>query len=156
MSISRKIRELLERENVGYEVLEHSLAYTALEVAEAQHIPGHQVIKSVVVNADGNWILCVLPATHKIDFEKLNQTFSFEDTFLANEGRVAGLFPGCDVGAMPPFGSLAGIKVYVDSDLKENETVAFNAGTHTDLLKIRFKDFMRIENPILGDFSVHI
>lgn len=156
MSISRRIRELLEHERVDYEVLEHELAYTALEVAQAQHIPGHQVIKSVVVNADGKWILCVLPATHKIDFDKLNREFDFRESFLANEGRVAALFPGCEVGAMPPFGRLAGISVYVDADLKENETVAFNAGTHTEMLKIHFQDFMRIEKPSVGDFSVHI
>lgn len=156
MSVLNKVRILLEQENIGYEVLEHTLAFTALEIAQAQHIPGHQVVKSVVVNADRNWILCVLPATHKIDFDKLKAAFSFQDVFLANEGRVASLFPGCEVGAMPPFGRLAGIAVYVDSDLKENETVTFNAGTHTDMLKIRFKDFLRIEKPVLGDFSVHI
>lgn len=156
MSIARKIREFLETEHVEYEILEHELAYTALEIAQAQHIPGHQVIKSVVVKADGKWILCVLPATHKIDFDKLNQAFSFKDTCLANEGRVAALFPGCDVGAMPPFGRLAGIQVYVDSNLEENETVAFNAGTHTEMLKIHFQDFIRIEKPAVGDFSVHI
>jgi len=156
MSISRKIRELLGKEGVEYEVLEHELAYTALEIAQAQHIPGHKVIKSVVVNADGKWILCVLPATHKIDFAKLNQTFSFKESALANEGKVASLFPGCDVGAMPPFGRLGGIPVYVDSHLQENEMVVFNAGTHTEMLKMHFQDFIRIEKPKVGDFSIHI
>lgn len=156
MSISRKIQELLEKENIEYEVLEHELAYTALEIAQAQHVPGHQVIKCVVVNADGKWILCVLPATHKIDFDQLNRTFSFKASSLANEGKVASLFPGCDVGAMPPFGRLGGIPVYVDSNLQENETIVFNAGTHTEMLKMHFHDFIRLEKPMIGEFSVHI
>lgn len=156
MGIVSKIKELLDKEHVTYQVFEHDLAYTALETAEAQHIPGHQVVKSVVVNADGKSILCVLPSTRRIDFEKLKKAFSFKEVLLANEGEVGSLFPKCEVGAMPPFGRLAGIPVYVDISLSENEAVAFNAGTHTDLLKIKFKDFMRLTQPIFGDFSVHI
>lgn len=156
MNIALKIKELLEIEKVPYEILEHSLAYTATEIARAQHLPGHQVVKSVILNADGKWILCVLSSTHKIDFEKLKNSLAFEDASLADEGIVAALFPGCEVGAMPPFGQLAGIPVYVDSNLSENETIAFNAGTHTELIKLKFKDFMRIVKPTLGDFSKHI
>ena len=156
MSIALKIRELLQNERINYQVLEHDLAYTAAEIAEAMHLPGHQMVKSVVVNGDGKWMLCVLSATHKIDFAKLKQAFSFEEVSLANEGKVASLFPGCDVGAMPPFGQLAGIPVYVDINLKENETIAFNAGTHTDMLKIKFKDFLLVAKPTFADFSVHV
>lgn len=156
MSVALKIKELLEKENISYQALEHDLAYTASEVAQAQHLPGHQVVKSVVVNGDGKWILCVVPATHKIDFDKLKQLLSLKEASLANEGKVASLFPGCDVGAMPPFGQLGSIQTVVDTNLQENETIAFNAGTHTDLIKIRFKDYMRIAKPLLGDFSVHL
>ena len=154
MRIASKIRVLLEKEHINYQVLEHDLAYTASEVAQVSHLPGHQVVKSVVVKGDGKWILCVLSATHKIDFDKLKKELSLKEAELANEGKVASLFPGCDVGAMPPFGQLAGIPVYVDENLQENETIAFNAGTHTDMLKIRFKDYMRIVKPLLSDFSV--
>lgn len=156
MSIALKIRELLDKEHINYQVLEHQLVYTALEIAQAQHLPGHQVVKSVIVHGDNQWILCVLPATHKIDFEKLKKELSLKTASLANEGKVASLFPGSDVGAMPPFGQLAGIPVYVDSNLQENETIAFNAGTHTEMLKMRFKDFMQIAKPVIKDFSVHI
>lgn len=156
MSIALKIKELLEKERISYQVLEHNLAYTALEVAETVHLPGHQVVKSVIVNGDGKWMLCVLPSTHKIDFEKLKNVFSLKEASLANEGKVASLFPGCDVGAMPPFGQPSGLQIYVDTDLQENETIAFNAGTHTDMLKIKFKDYLRIAKPLFGDFSVHI
>ena len=156
MSVALKIKELLEKEEISYQVLEHNLAYTALEIAEKVHLPGHQVVKSIVINGDGKWMLCVLPSTHKIDFEKLKKAFSLKEASLANEGKVASLFPGCDVGAMPPFGQLAGLQVYVDTDLHENETIAFNAGTHTDMLKIKFKDYLRIAKPLFGDFSVHV
>ena len=156
MSIAEKIKEFLEKERISFQVLEHHLVYTASEMAEAMHLPGHQVVKSVIVNGDGKWMLCVLPSTHKIDFEKLKKAFSLKEASLANEGKVASLFPGCDVGAMPPFGQMAGLQVYVDKDLQENETIAFNAGTHTDMLKVKFKDYLQITKPFLGDFSVHI
>ena len=156
MNIALKIKELLDKESIAYEVLEHNPAFTASEIAEAQHLPGHQVVKSVILNADGKWILCMLPATHKIDFEKLKRAFKLTEVSLANEGIMAVLFPGCEVGAMPPFGQLARMPVFVECNLLENEAVAFNAGTHTELLKMRFKDFMRLVKPISGDFSIHI
>lgn len=156
MTITLKIKEFLEKAHVSYQALEHPLAYTASEVAQAQHLPGHQVVKSIVVEGDGKWFLCVLPATHHIDFDKLKAVLSLKSALLASEEKTALLFPGCDVGAMPPFGQLAGIPVYVDVDLKENETIAFNAGTHTDMIKIKFKDYLRIANPIFEDFSVRI
>lgn len=156
MSIALRIRELLEKERVSYQVLEHPPAYTASEIAQAQHLPGHQVVKSIIVKGDGQWILCILPATHKIDFNKLKKALSLEEACLAEEMEVASLFPRCEVGAMPPFGLFAGIEAYIDTDLQENETIAFNAGTHTDMLKIRLKDFIRVAKPTFKNFSVHI
>ncbi|HEV8053086.1 MAG TPA: YbaK/EbsC family protein [Parachlamydiaceae bacterium] len=156
MTVALKIRHLLEKGHVNYDVLEHNLAYTSSEIAQAQHLPGHQVVKSVIVNGDGRWIICVLSSTHKIDFEKLRKALSLQEVTLADEVKIAALYPGCEVGAMPPFGQLAGIDVCVDTNLLENDSIAFNAGTHTELIKIKFKDFMRLENPTLADFSVHI
>jgi Ala-tRNA(Pro) deacylase len=156
MSVVLKLKEFLEKEHINYQTLEHNLAYTATEVAQAQHLPGHQVVKSVVVLADGKWVLCVLPATHKIDFDKLKNILSAKEVYLADEGQVAALFPGYEVGAMPPFGQFAGIPVYADNTLLENDTIAFNAGTHTDMVKIKFKDYMRIAKPTLCDFTFHI
>jgi len=156
MTVALKIRELLEKGRINYQVLEHSLAFTSLEIAEAQHLPGHQVVKSVIINGDGKWLLCVLSSTHKIDFQKLKNALSLRDAALAGEEEIAALFPGCEVGAMPPFGQLAGMEVYVDTNLLENDMIAFNAGTHTDMIKIKFKDFMHLENPSVANFSVHI
>lgn len=156
MTVALKIRELLEAAHINYDLLQHDLVYTSLEIAEAQHLPGHQVVKSVIVNGDGRWLLCVLSSTHKIDFQKFKIALSLHEAALADEREIAALFPGCEVGAMPPFGQLAGIEVYVDTNLLENDAIAFNAGTHTDMIKIKFKDFMRLENPSVADFSVHI
>lgn len=156
MTVATKIKELLEKEKITYQVLEHELAFTALEVAQAQHIPGHQMIKSVIVGVDGKWVMCVLPSTHKIDFDKLKKNLQVQEASLANESKVAALFPGFEIGAMPPFGQIAGIKVYLDKGLEENETVAFNAGTHTDVLKIRLKDYLRLVKPTIADFTKHI
>lgn len=156
MSASTKIKEILEKEKISYQILEHELAFTALEVAEVQHVPGRRMVKSVIVTAGGKPVMCVLPSTHKIDFEKLKTLLAAKDVQLANEGQVATLFPDFEVGAMPPFGQLAGIKVYVDKSLEENDAIVFNAGTHTDVMRIKFKDFVRFVRPIFADFGVHI
>lgn len=156
MTVAAKIKELLEKEKVNYQVLEHDLAFTALEVAQAQHLPGHQVVKSIIVGADGKWAMCVLPATHRIDFSKLQRVLKAKDIKLASEEQAASFFPNYEVGAMPPFGHVVGMTVYVDKSLEENEAIAFNAGTHTDVLKIRFKDYVRIAKPIIEEFSIHI
>ena len=156
MSVSKLVKDLLQKERISYQVLEHSPVFTALEVAQAQHLPGHQVVKSIVVGIDGSWALCVLASTHKIDFDKLKRVMKAKETYLASEGDVARLFPGFEIGAMPPFGQLAGIPVFVDKNLEENDSIAFNAGTHTDLLKIKLKDFIKVAHPKFVDFGVHI
>lgn len=156
MSASTKIKEILEREKINYEVLEHEMAFTALEVAEAQHVPGRRMLKSVILIADGRAIMCVLPATHKINFDKLKTYLVVDDLHLASEIQIGRLFPGFEIGAMPPFGHLAGMKVYVDKSLEENDAIVFNAGTHTDVMRIKFKDFVRFVKPVFADFGVHI
>lgn len=156
MSILNKVKEILEKEHIEYEILEHNLAYTALETAQAQHIPGRQLIKTVIVSAGDKDLMCVLPAIYKVDFNKLAKLLNLSEVRLANEGKIALLFPGSDVGAMPPFGQIAGIKTYIDKSLEENESVVFNAGTHTEMVRIKFKDFIKIANPIVADFGIHI
>lgn len=156
MHISHTIKEYLDKEHVNYEVLEHDLAFTAMEVAEAQHEPGRRVVKSIIVIVDGKRMMCVLPATQRIDFKKFKEIFHANKVELASEGMVASLFPQYEVGAMPPFGHLVGLKLYADSSLKENESIAFNAGSHTAMLRIKFQDFVRLTDPVFADFGVHI
>jgi Ala-tRNA(Pro) deacylase len=156
MSISTKVKEYLDREHVGYQILQHSLAYTAMEIAGAQHVPGKQLIKSVIVKADGNFFMCVLPAIHLIDFDKLKKITGAKDIQLAKEREISELFPDYEMGAEPPFGQLYSLRVFVDKMLEENEEIVFNAGTHTDMIKIKFKDFIRLTKPTIADFGTHI
>lgn len=156
MTVSTKIKQLLDKQNIGYQILEHSIAYTAMEIAGAQHVPGKQLIKSVIVKADGQYLMCVLPAIHLIDFDKLKKVTGAKKIELAKEKDVQKLFPEYEVGAEPPFGQLYGLYVYVDKLLQENEEIVFNAGTHTDMIKIKWKDFEKLTKPRLADFGVHI
>lgn len=151
-----RIKEFLEKEKVNYQIMEHYRAFTALEVAEAQHVPGRKLAKTVIIEADGKFIMCVLPATEKIDFEKIRLILDSKTVGLAHEAQVAALFPGYEVGAMPPFGQMEELPVFVDRKLEENETIAFNAGTHTDVIRLKFTDFLRLAKPIFADFGVHI
>lgn len=154
MAIAEKLRQLLENENINYQVMQHSVAYTASEIAGAQHIPGKQVIKVVLVKADNQYVLCVLPSVEWVDFDKLKKVLGSKDVKLASEDEIAKMFPGYEVGAEPPFGN--GLKVYVDKLLEQNDDIVFNAGTHTDMVKIKYKDFAKLARPTVADFGKHI
>jgi len=156
MAISTKIREYLEKEGVQFEVAEHPLAYTATEVAGSQHVPGKQMVKSVIVKIDGDFLMCVLPAIHLVDFEKLKTIVGTQDIKLADERDLKNLFPDFELGAEPPFGHLYGLKVYADKLLEEDEEIVFNAGTHTDVVKISYDDFKRLVNPTIAEIGTHI
>lgn len=156
MSASSKIKAYLENEKISYQILEHDPAYSAMEIAGSQHIPGRQFVKTVIVNGDGKFIMCILPAIHLIDLEKLKSLLKVQEIRLASEQEVARLFPDYEVGAEPPFGEHYGLKVYLDKILEENEEIAFNAGTHTDIMKIKFRDFIRLAKPTIAEFGTHI
>lgn len=156
MSIAKKLKEYLEKQNVDYSHSQHETAYTAQEIAGVQHIPGKQFVKTVLVKADGKSILCVLSANHMIDFGKLKALLQSKDVELADETEIATLFPDYEIGAMPPFGHLQGLPVYADRFLEDDDEIVFNAGTHTDVIKIKLADFKRLEKPKMGDFGIHI
>lgn len=156
MVIDRKIKNYLDEMRVNYQILQHDPTYTATETAEAQHVPGKQFIKSVIVKADGRYIMCVLSANHLINFAKLKKKSNFKDAYLASEEEVESLFPGCEPGAEPPFGALFGLEVLVDRAVSENDEIIFNSGTHTDTIKIRYKDFARLSKAVEMHFGEHI
>jgi len=156
MAISAKIKEYLEKERVHFEVAEHPLAYTATEVAGSQHVPGKQMVKSVIVKKNNSFLMCVLPSIHLIDFEKLRKIVGGDDLSLADEKDLQTLFPEYEVGAEPPFGHLYGLQVYADKLLEDDEEIVFNAGTHTDVVKIRWSDFKRLVDPIIAEIGSHI
>ena len=148
-----KLRQFLDQNGVRYVRIEHSPAYTAQEIAASAHVPGRELAKTVVVEVDGDLALAVLPASCQIDLEHLKQATGAKRVSLASEERFAKAFPGCEPGAMPPFGNLYGLKVLVAPELGEDEEIAFNAGTHTELLRMRYRDFERLAKPRVLEFA---
>lgn len=156
MAISSRLREFLDKEGIDYKHMEHARAYTASETAGAQHVPGEQLIKAVVVKSNGNYMMCVLSAIHMIDFDKLKKTVGNKDITLAAEDEVRPLFPDEETGAEPPFGNLYNIPTFVDKAIESNSDVVFNAGTHTDTVKMKASDYLRLVTPTIGEFGKHI
>ena len=154
MSVAAKLKEYLETNHIEYSVLTHPQAYTAQDVAAAAHVPGRELAKSVVVKADGEFVLAVLPAPRKVDLEQLKSALGANEVQMAQESEFASLFPGCELGAMPPFGNLYGLKVIVEESLTEDEEIVFNASTHVDAIRMKYRDFERLAKPEIGRFSV--
>ena len=142
-----KLKEFLDANGVKYVTISHSQAFTSLEIAASAHIKGREIAKTVVVNLDGRLAMAVLPGTRKVDLEKLRQGVGAASAELASEGEFLGEFPGCELGAMPPFGNLFRMEVFVDPGLAEDEEIAFNAGSHTELVRLPYADFERLVKP---------
>ena len=149
----KKIKEFLDRNKVKYVIVQHSPAYTAQEVAAAAHISGKELAKTVMIKIDGKLAMAVLPASYKISFDQLKAALDVNDVKLAYEQEFMDKFPDCEVGAMPPFGNLYGFDVYVAESLAEDEEIAFNACSHTELVKMRFDDFEKLIKPVRLKFS---
>ena len=156
MPILAKLREFLEANKVPYSVHSHPEAYTAQEIAALQHVKGRMLAKVVIVKAGADFLMLVLPADHRVDFTRLRSALGLKEVRLAQETEFRDLFPGCDVGAMPPFGNLYGLPVYVDRALEKDEEIVFNAGTHTLTAKMAFRDFVARVKPVMGEFAVHL
>lgn len=148
-----KLKSFLDANQVKYVSIRHSAAYTSQEIAASAHISGKELAKTVVVIIDGKMALAVLPASYEIDFELLKDIFSTDKVSLATEAEFKYRFPDCDVGAMPPFGNLYDMEVYVAESLTEDEEIAFNAGSHTELYKLSYADFHRLVEPRVFKFS---
>jgi len=148
-----KLKEFLESEKVKYVSIYHSSTYTAQETAECAHISGQEMAKVVVVKVDGKFAMVVIPAPEQIDMELLRNAAGADSVELATENDIEGLFPSCEVGAMPPFGNLYDMDVYVEEDMTSDEKIAFNAGNHTELIELAYKDFERLVQPHVLKFS---
>jgi len=149
----KKLREFLDSNHVRYVCIGHSRAYTAQEIAASAHIPGKELAKTVMVKLDGNMAMAVLPASHKIDFDLLKLASGASEVELATEREFKGMFPECEPGAMPPFGNLYGMSVFVEQTLAEDEEIAFNAGSHTELIRLAYKDFERLVEPAVVELA---
>lgn len=147
MPILAKLQEFLDQSGVSYTHTVHPLAYTAREVASAEHVSPHEVAKVVVVIAGGEYKMLVLPASKVVDFQEVRDALGCNTARLATETELSRLFPDCDLGAMPPFGNLYNMKVLMDSNLLADERLVFNAGTHRDVVHLRQEDFRRLVRP---------
>ena len=143
----RKLTEFLDNEGVKYQTINHSPAFTAQEVAALAHVPGKELAKTVMVKVDDEMAMAVLPAYDRVDLDRLQEATGAKRVELASEREFKELFPECELGAMPPFGNLYGIKVFVDDSLAEDEEIAFNAGSHTELMRLSYRDFERLVHP---------
>ena len=150
---SKKLKEFLDENKIKYVTIKHSSAYTAQEIAAIAHIPGKDLAKTVIIKINGKMAMAVLPASYKVSFEELKQFFGLNEVRLAYEQEFMDKFPDCEVGAMPPFGNLYGMEVYVAESLAEDEEIAFNACSHTELIKMNFSDFEKLVNPKKIRFS---
>jgi Ala-tRNA(Pro) deacylase len=153
MAIPRNVKQYLFHNSVIYTHKKHPLAFTSQEIAEADHIPGGEFAKTVVLEADQKMIFAVLPGDHLIDIDELKQELGCETLRLASEKAFMDRFPSCEPGAMPPFGRLFGMPVYCDDALAGHDEVEFNAGTHIDTVRMRFSNFIKLEEPIMQHFS---
>src|SRR6516225_8519081 len=148
-----KVRAFLDQNHVRYVVISHSKAYTAQGIAAIAHIPGQELAKTVIVKLDGALGMAVLPASYQVDLLALKKAVGVKDASLASEREFKQHFPDCETGAMPPFGNLYGIPVYVDETLTRDKEIAFNAGTHLELIKLAYADFERVVQPVVLDFA---
>lgn len=150
---TRTISEYLDKNNVNYRCYNHPPAVTALEIAQSTHVPGHLLAKPVIVKADAQYIMAVLPAHERIDLELLREVVGADSIRIAKEHEFNHLFPLCETGGMPALGRLYGLPVYLDQSLLSEEWLAFNAGTHTEVLKMDMESFKRLEHPTICSFA---
>jgi len=150
----QKLKEFLDSHNVKYVTISHSSAFTAHETAASANVPVKELAKTVMVKIDGKIAMAVLPASCKVDFDILKKATRAATIEIADEKEFKDLFPDCEIGAMPPFGNLYGMEVFVAESLTEDREIAFNAGSHRELVKLTYKDFEKLVKPKVITFSV--
>jgi Ala-tRNA(Pro) deacylase len=149
----KKLKEFLDRERIKYVSIVHSTAYTAQEVAASTHITGKELAKTVIVKLDGEMAMAVLPANRKIVLQDLREVTGSDQVKFASEEEFKARFAECETGAMPPFGNLYGMEVYAAASLSDNVEIAFNAGSHTEVIKLAYRDFERLAKPKVLSFT---
>ena len=144
---AQKLKEFLDSHNVEYITISHSPAYTAQRIAEITHTPGKDLAKTVIVKLDGKFSMAVLPASHRVDLDYLKRGAKAGNVEVATEAEFKDRFPDCEVGAMPPFGNLYDMPVFAAKELTEDEEIAFNAGSHSELVQLAYRDFDKLVHP---------
>ena len=147
MPILTKLKEMLDGAKVPYEIFNHPLAYTSQEIAATQHVPGKEIAKVVILHVDGTLVMAVVAGSHKIGLDTVRSSLGAFSVRLATEDEFVSRFPGCEIGAMPPFGNLFGMKVIVDPALEKDKYIYFNAGNHVQTVRLAYKDFVALVKP---------
>jgi Ala-tRNA(Pro) deacylase len=149
MALLEKLRAFLEARGAEYTHTEHPLAFTAREVAAVEHLPAREIAKTVVLWGDNSFHIAVLPANRLVDFQEVRLALGLSHARLATEQELAQLFPDCELGAQPPFGSLYNLPVYMDASLLAEPSIAFNGGTHRDVVHMRTPEFQKLAEPTI-------
>ena len=154
MECRDRLENYLRENQVPFEEQHHPRAVSAQEVAASEHVPGRMLAKTVMVLADGEIAMLALPTPYQVDLEKAAAALGVDETRLAQEEEFADTFSDCEIGAMPPFGNLYGVPVYVERTLAEDETIVFRSGTHTETMSVRYSDFERLVEPTVAQFAL--
>jgi Ala-tRNA(Pro) deacylase len=147
------VMDYLKHNNVQYEVIEHAPAFSAHEVAIVSHVPEKDLAKTLIVNADGKFYMVVMPADHRLDDHLMHDVLKAKHVHLATEEDLRQIFPDCEVGAMPPFGNLYALPVYVDKALADDDVIVFNACSHTRSIRLKMYEFLQLVKPVIAEFS---
>jgi Ala-tRNA(Pro) deacylase len=144
---ARKLKNFLDENNIEYVTISHSPAFTAQGIAHSAHVSGKEMAKTVILNKDGTLVMAVLPANQKVDTQIFKHAVGADKVDVAKESDFKETFPGCELGAMPPFGNLWDVPVYVAEELRDHDSITFNAGSHVELVQMRYKDFEKLVKP---------
>jgi Ala-tRNA(Pro) deacylase len=155
MQIPKRLIDCLNEHKAQYEILQHAEAVTAQRIAQAEHVKGRHHAKVVIVKSGDQHLMIVLPADHQIDLEKVEKAIG-NAVFLSKEQEFKSRFPDCAIGAMPPFGNLYDLPTYVDKHLSEQDYIVFEAGTHTEAIKMNYRDYKKIVKPKVADLAIKL
>ena len=150
------VQDYLDQLGVNYRLSRHDTTYTAQDLAAAEHIPGRKVIKPVIIKADGEFVMCALPASHRVDIDTLRTQLQCNEVQLADEQELMELFPACELGAEPPIGRLFGMPTVMDESLFADDRVTFQAGTHQDAVTMTLADYRKVAQPEVAYFGRHL
>lgn len=149
----KRLLQYLDENEIRYKIVQHPPTFTAQETAQVTHVKGQEMAKTVVLKIEGLLSMVVLPATHRVDLEHIREVIGADRVELADEAEFAQRFPGCEIGAMPPFGNLYDMGVFVHEDLAKDEQIAFNAGSHTEIIVMAYQDFEALVQPNVGAYA---
>jgi len=153
MPMSQKVQEYLDSKNIRFELLPHYPAFPAQKTAQSLHVSGKHFAKSVILHADGRLVMAVLPASHRLNLHDLRQELEAHRLEMAPESEVEKICGDCELGAFPPFGHFYGMDTWVDRTLAQSEEIVFNAGTHTEAIRMKYADFVKLESPRMASFA---